>query len=108
MYEYHEESSGLVSATAERVFAHLDDHARLSSHMSRSSWMMGGGRMATVLDARRGQSVGSVIRLEGTALGVRLLVEEVVAEREPPRRKTWETIGVPRLLVIGPTGWGSS
>ena len=101
MLTRHEESTGLVSAPAAHVFAHVDDHARLSSHMSQSSWKMGGGRMDVVLDAERGQRVGSVIRLDGTVFGVRLFVEEVVTEREPPYRKAWETVGEPRLLVIG-------
>jgi len=101
MLTRHEESAGLVSAPVERVFAHVDDHARLSSHMSQSSWTMGGGRMDVVVDAGRGQCIGSLIRLDGTVFGVRLFVEEVVAEREPPYRKVWETVGVPRLLVIG-------
>jgi hypothetical protein len=97
----HAESSGLVHAAPEYVFAYLDDHARLSSHMSRSSWMLGGGRMELTLDSQQGRSVGSVIRLDGVAFGVRLFVEEVVTERRPPYRKAWETVGVPRLLVIG-------
>ena len=87
MLTRHEASTGLVSAPAERVFAHVDDQTRLSSHMSQSSWKMGGGRMDVVLDAERGQRVGSVIRLDGTVFGVRLFVEEVVTEREPPNRK---------------------
>jgi hypothetical protein len=41
------------------------------------------------------------MRLEGRVLGIGLLVEEVVSERDPPTRKAWETIGKPRLLVIG-------
>jgi len=34
-------------------------------------------------------------------MGIELFLEEVVTEREPPRHKAWETIGSPRLLVIG-------
>jgi hypothetical protein len=30
-----------------------------------------------------------------------LHVEEVVRHREPPRRKMWETRGLPRILIIG-------
>jgi hypothetical protein len=97
----HAESSGVVSAPVERVFAYLDDHERLSSHMSRSSWKMGGGSMRTVLDEAMGRSVGSTIRLEGTVFGLRLFVEEVVVERVPPNHKAWQTVGTPRLLVIG-------
>jgi hypothetical protein len=73
-----QESTGFVSAPAEQVFDFVDDHSRLSSHMSRSSWMMGGGRMDLVLDAERGRSVGSRIRLEGKAFGIRLFLDEVV------------------------------
>lgn len=58
--------------------------------------------METVVDAQEGRSVGSHIVLRGRVLGAELFVEEVVTTREPPARKTWETIGTPRLLVMGP------
>ena len=57
--------------------------------------------MTIEVDAGRGQAIGSRIRLSGRAFGIRLLVEEVVMERDPPHRKVWETVGHPRLLVIG-------
>lgn len=97
----HEEHTGTVSAPAERVFDHLDDQIRLSAHMSERSWKMGWARMSLRLDGGHGQVVGSRIGLDGRVLGVRLHLEEVVTERVPPIRKTWETIGEPRLLVIG-------
>ena len=100
MFSDHFEASGLVAAPADSVFAYADDPARLSSHMSKSSWMMGGGRMQTELDAGRGQTVGSRIRLSGQVFGLALAVEEVVTERLPPKRKVWATTGSPRLLVI--------
>jgi hypothetical protein len=95
-------SEGVVQAPVDRVFAHLDDHARLASHMERSSWMLGGGHMHVELDAARGQAVGSRIAMYGRAFGFRLALEEVVTERRPPTHKAWETLGTPRLLVIGP------
>ena len=101
MFTRHHESSALVAAPDERVFAHLDDHSRLSGHMSGSSWMMGGGSMSIEVDEGGGRKVGSRIRLAGTACGVALSVEEVVTVHRPPHAKTWETIGTPRLLVIG-------
>jgi hypothetical protein len=96
----HYEASALVQAPMGEVFAYLDDPTRLSSHMSKSSWMMGGGQMEIELDSGRGQNVGSRIRLAGKVFGMRLSVEEVVTERRPPHLKVWETIGAPRLLVI--------
>jgi hypothetical protein len=98
---YHYESSSFVPAAADNVFSYADDQTRLSSHMNQSSLKMGGGRMRTTLDSGRGQLVGSHISLSGRVFGVELYVEEVVTERVPPRRKAWETIGRPNLLVIG-------
>ena len=57
--------------------------------------------METRIDEGRGQKVGSRIRLSGRVFGVELSVEEIVVERDPPRRKVWETTGAPKLLVIG-------
>ena len=97
----HAESSALINASPQAAFAFIDDHARFSSHMNESSWMMGGGRMSVGLDAAKGQAVGSRISLSGRVFGVRLSVDEVVTRREPPINKVWETVDVPRLLVIG-------
>ena len=95
------ESNGLVPSPMDQVFAYIDDHTRLSSHMGKPSWRTGWGRMETEIDAGRGQTVGSRIRLSGRVFGVELSVEEMVVERTPPRRKVWATTGAPKLLVIG-------
>jgi len=97
----HFECSVRVNAPAEAVFSRLDDPRLLSAHMSRSSWMMAGSRMAIELDASGGRAVGATIRLSGRVLGISLSLDEVVAERRPPLLKVWETTGAPRLLVIG-------
>jgi hypothetical protein len=62
--------------------------------------------METVLDPQQGRSVGSHIVLRGRVFGIRLYLDEVVTRREPPLSKTWETVGDPRLLVIGPYRMG--
>jgi hypothetical protein len=98
----HDESQAFLPTTRERVFALIDDHARLTSHMSRPSWRMGGGRMQTRLDEGRGERVGSHIQVMGRVFGLVLSVDEEVTQRNPPARKVWETAGSPRLLVIGP------
>jgi hypothetical protein len=106
VFPFHAEHSASVAAAPQAVFARLDEHALLSEHMTRSSVMMAGSRMQVVLDERRGKEVGSRITLEGAVLGLPLAVEEVVTERAPPWRKAWETVGTPRLLVIGPYRMG--
>jgi len=55
--------------------------------MTKPSGMMLGGSMSCEVDERGGREVGSVIRMAGTILGLRLAVEEIVTERIPPRRK---------------------
>ena len=97
----HYERDRFVAATPAEVFSFIDDHARFSSHMNESSWMMGGGSMSVELDEAKGQAVGSHIRLSGRVLGVRLYLDEVVTRRDPPTEKVWATVGAPRLLVIG-------
>jgi hypothetical protein len=62
--------------------------------------MMMGGRMTYAFDAAGGRAVGSVIKMGGSFLGIRLAVEEVVIERQPPHHKAWETVGQPRMIVI--------
>ena len=106
MYSRHEEHSAPINASVERVFEQLDDQTRLTEHMSKRSWKMGWGRMETVLDAQQGRSVGSHTVLRGRVFGIRLYLDEVVTMRRPPLTKTWETVGEPRLLVIGPYRMG--
>ncbi len=100
-YPRHHRSEVEVGTGADSLFALLDDHRRLAGHMEKPSLMMAGATMQVETDALKGQAVGSVIRVTGRVLGVNLVVEEVITERVPPWRKTWETRGEPRLLVIG-------
>jgi hypothetical protein len=96
----HHSSELQVAAAPEVLFAALDDHRRLASHMERPSLMTFGGSMQTTTDALLGKAVGSAIHMSGTVLGLRLALDEVVTQYKPPFSKVWETRGEPRLLVI--------
>lgn len=98
---YHRETVRPVSASADAVFAYLDDHARLAAHMSKASWMMAGSHMNIETDDAGGRAPGSHIRMQGALLGLHLSLDEVVTEHFAPERKVWQTVGTPRLLVIG-------
>lgn len=100
-FPLHHRSELRLAVAPQRLFAHLDDHRRLAGHMEKPSLMTAGGSMRIDLDSGNGQAIGSVIRMTGHVLGLRLYVEEAVTVREPPTRKTWETRSEPRLLVIG-------
>ncbi|ESQ88008.1 polyketide cyclase [Asticcacaulis sp. AC460] len=100
-YGHSREASVDVAATPDLVFAHMDDQSKLGSHMEKPSMMMMGGRMTYEFDAAKGQAVGSVIKMGGGFLGVKLSVEEVITVHDPPRRKVWETCGQSQILIIG-------
>jgi hypothetical protein len=100
-YARHDEVTVDVEASAGALFDHLDDQERLAGHMEEPSMMMMGGRMWYEFDAAKGRAVGSLIRMGGSFLWLKLGVEEVVVTHEPPRLKVWETKGRPRLVIIG-------
>ena len=100
-FRFHEETAGFVHAAPERVFATLDDHARLAAHMEKPSWRMGWARMKITTDTTRPRGIGSHLTLLGRVFGFQLSVDEVVTRYEPPLVKQWETTREPRLLVIG-------
>jgi hypothetical protein len=102
MYTRHEDYEGRVNASPDQLFELLDDQTRLSAHMTKRLWKMGWGKTDILLDEKRGRAVGSHIVLRGRVFGIPIFLDEAVTLREPPLRKGWETVGQPRLLVIGP------
>jgi hypothetical protein len=100
-YDRHEEATTDVAAEPDTVFDFLDDHANLSSHMARRSWMMLGTSMDLFIDDGGAKSVGSRFGFSGRMFGLPLRVEQIVTGRQRPMRKVWETVGNPGLWVIG-------
>ncbi len=96
----HYEESMFIKASVEELFAYVDDHKNFSSHMNKSSWMMGGGSMQTQIDEEKGQKVGSHIRMHGKVFGITLFLDEVIIKYEVPFHKEWQTVGDLKLLVI--------
>ena len=100
-YDYFAEAVAEINASIQTVFDFLDDQSNLSSHMSERSWMMMGSTMDIYMDELHTRSMGSRFGFTGRILGVPLRVDEIVTNREPPTRKTWETTAEPTLWVIG-------
>ena len=99
-FERHYEESVVVNAKREKVFAYADDHRNFSSHMNKSSWMMGGGSMQTLIDEGAGQKVGSHIVMRGKVFGIKLFLDEVVTKHDFPESKEWQTVGELNLVII--------
>ncbi len=100
MYALHYASNVILAAPVDTVFSYLDDFKKLSAHMEQSSGMMMGSKMTIDMDEREGRAIGSKVRMHGKMAGVTLSLEEVVIERQAPRRKAWETTNA-KLWVIG-------
>jgi hypothetical protein len=105
-FPFHAETTGIVEASADIVFAFLDDQANLSSHMSKPSGMMLGSTMKIFMETDHTKNVGSRFGFSGSVLGLPLSVDEVVTSRTPPIAKTWETTAEPKLWVIGSYAMG--
>ena len=102
MFNYHFESNAIVRSPVNQAFAYIDDHTRLSSHMSESSWKMGGGQMEFVLDEGRGQKIGSQIRLVGRVFGIELSVD--VLKRKVPGTMSQRLAGAGSSGLSGLSG----
>jgi hypothetical protein len=100
-YTRHCEAEASIPVLEEDLFAYLDKHSQLSAHMTKRSWMMGGGRMDITTDPGGFQKQGSRLCLAGRAFGISIFLEEAVTLYHPPNSKIWETISTPKLLVIG-------
>lgn len=100
MYVQHYEDNVTLPASPEEVFAFLDDHTHFSSHMNKSSWMMGGSNMQTKIDSGHFKEIGSHIQMSGKIFGFEVFLDQVLISREMPYLKIWETVGTPKLVVI--------
>ncbi len=89
----HYEEIISIDAAMEEVFAFVDDRRSFSSHMSKSSWMMGGGHMDVEVDEKGGYEVGSRVRLRGKVFGIMHSVEELITQYRPLAAKSWEKTG---------------
>lgn len=100
MCKYHYETEGFVSAGQRAAFDELDQHERLFAHMVQSSQMMAGGALVPELGDEKGRRIDSGMFLRRHVLGIPIGVEQILIVHAAPT-KNWETIGEPRLLVIG-------
>lgn len=97
----HYEESIQIMASSKEIFDFADEHKNFSSHMNKSSLMLGGGSMITEFDDGGGKTLNSHITMRGKAFGIPLYLDEVITIHEPPFSKEWRTVGNIKLIVIG-------
>lgn len=89
-----------IEASPRAVFAYLDDFRNLGGHMSERSMAMMGSRLRLERLDGPGTGVGARYRWTGRIMGLPIELTEVVTDWVADRLKAWETVGVPRLIVI--------
>lgn len=95
-------SEVVIRAPAAEVFAYIDDIRNVAAHMSaHRSAAMAGSRLAVEIVGRQASGVGAVYRYTGRVLGLVLDFEERVTRYAPPTLKEWQTMGQPRMLILG-------
>lgn len=99
-YANHFEEIAQINSTPEKIFYFADNHDNFSSHMNKSSLMMAGSKMETIIDEGKGQVLGSHIIMKGKVLGINIYLDEIISRREPPFKKEWHTVGNLNLIVI--------
>jgi hypothetical protein len=90
-----------IRASAEAVFAHVDDIRNLGWHMTgQSSMAMMGSRLKLEILSDQPSGLGATYRYSGTVMGLSIDFSESVTKYLPPREKVWRTIGEPQLQII--------
>jgi hypothetical protein len=89
-----------IHGPAHVVFEFLDDFARLGGHMSQRSMALLGSRLDLDRLSPQATGVGARYRWHGRILGLAVDLTEVVTEWVRDRRKAWQTVGEPRLIVM--------
>jgi Polyketide cyclase / dehydrase and lipid transport len=90
-----------IKASAESVFAYVDDIRNIGWHMTeRSSMTMMGSRLELEIVSEQSTGLGATYRYSGTMMGLSLDFSESVTRYIPNQEKIWHTIGEPRLLII--------
>jgi hypothetical protein len=93
--------SATIAASAERVFAYVEDIRNLARHMSESpSAPMMGSKLKLEILSREATGVGALYRYSGRIMGLSLDFSEVVTRYVPGREKVWRTVGDPRLQIV--------
>ncbi len=97
----HYEENRIIFASPGEVFNFVDDPPNLSKHMEKSKPEMLWGWMKNTPDQKGGREVGSVMKINGSVLGVNISLIEKVIKREAPKSKAWQTFDGINLIVIG-------
>ncbi|HET9745793.1 MAG TPA: SRPBCC family protein [Chitinophagaceae bacterium] len=94
------ERSKIYQASPEEVFDCLDDLSVTGMHMTKSSMPMMGGKMNVELLSPHQKGLNTKYRWTGKVLWMVLDFTVHVTEWIRGREKSWETVGVARMIIM--------
>lgn len=90
-----------IRAPVEKVFAFLDDLSKTGMHMSERSMMMMGSKLELERLPGPEKGEGATFRWSGKVLGLPVNFTETVTRWKKNEEKVWETVGEPRMIILG-------
>jgi len=91
----------LIDAPPHDVFMFMDDITHSGMHMSKRSMAMMGGRLNLELLSPNSTGPDVSYRWRGRAMGLPIDFTVVVTKWIEGKERIWETIGDPKVIVIG-------
>jgi len=90
-----------IQAPPEKVFAFMDDLSKTGMHMSQSSMMMMGSKLTLEQLEGPSKGVGATFHWSGKVMGMPIDITETVTKWIENKEKVWETIGSPKIIILG-------
>lgn len=90
-----------VRASPEKVFTFMDDLSKTGIHMSQSSMMMMGSKLTLEQLEGPSKGVGATFHWSGKVMGMPIDITETVTKWIENKEKVWETIGSPKIIILG-------
>ncbi len=91
----------LIRASPEKVFEFMDDVRNMGMHMSRDSRAMMGSHLDLEMLSENTSGPGASYRWKGKVMGMTIDFTMVVTKWIKDIERVWETIGEPKVIVIG-------
>ncbi|MCL5985366.1 MAG: SRPBCC family protein [Actinobacteria bacterium] len=89
-----------IKASADVVFAYVDDIHNTGWHMMKSSMPLMGSKLNLEILSQNPTGAGATYRCYGKVLGLTIDFTETVIKWIPGKERVWRTIGKPKIIIM--------
>lgn len=89
-----------INATTETVFRYIDNINNTGWHMMKRSMPLMGSKLNLEILSENKSRPGAIYRWYGKILGLTIDFSETVTKWVPNKEKAWQTIGVPKIIIM--------